>query len=349
MPNTLAVVGGGVIGLSIARRAARAGWAVTIHHDGRRGPSWVAGGMLAPHSEAWPGEEDQLHLGLRSLQLWREEFLATLPPRSSPPANRWWWPSTAPTSPTCAPSPTGCMPRAIRCAGSPPRGRSSRCWRSACATGSAPSPSWPSTTGRWSPPCSATAPTSGCAGPAPSVTSASWPPTSGCWPTASTPRPVAGPGDPAGQRRDHPVALAQGLPAGPAAGHPRQGARSGGVSGAARRRGRRRRHPVRTRPRHRARGARGARSARGCVHGRSGSGRIRTGRVRGRAAADDTGQPATGATSRRADRGRRRARPQRISVGTVDRRPRGHRPARRADTPLASATTHSDATQRSDA
>ncbi|BBY55386.1 glycine oxidase ThiO [Mycobacterium koreense] len=80
MPNTLAVVGGGVIGLSIARRAARAGWAVTIHHDGRRGPSWVAGGMLAPHSEAWPGEKDQLHLGLRSLQLWREEFLATLPP-----------------------------------------------------------------------------------------------------------------------------------------------------------------------------------------------------------------------------------------------------------------------------
>lgn len=80
MPTTLAVIGGGVIGLSVARRAAQAGWSVTVHHDGKHGPSWVAGGMLTPHSEGWPGEEDQLHLGLRSLQLWRDGFLDGLPP-----------------------------------------------------------------------------------------------------------------------------------------------------------------------------------------------------------------------------------------------------------------------------
>ena len=68
----LTVVGGGVIGLSIARRAALDGWAVTVHRGSHRGASWVAGGMLAPHSEAWPGEDAALDIGLASLELWRQ-------------------------------------------------------------------------------------------------------------------------------------------------------------------------------------------------------------------------------------------------------------------------------------
>ncbi len=83
-PGTLAVIGGGVIGLSIARRAAQAGWSVRVHRSGAPGASWVAGGMLAPHSEAWPGEETLLRIGLESLALWRAEgpgsYLDGLPP-----------------------------------------------------------------------------------------------------------------------------------------------------------------------------------------------------------------------------------------------------------------------------
>ena len=45
----------------------------------RSGASWVAGGMLAPHSEGWPGEERLLRLGLESLELWHEGFLDGLP------------------------------------------------------------------------------------------------------------------------------------------------------------------------------------------------------------------------------------------------------------------------------
>jgi glycine oxidase len=77
----LAVIGGGVIGLSVARRAAQAGWSVRVHRTGEQGASWVAGGMLAPHSEGWPGEERLLRLGLESLRLWREGgYLDGLPP-----------------------------------------------------------------------------------------------------------------------------------------------------------------------------------------------------------------------------------------------------------------------------
>ena len=80
--GTLAVIGGGVIGLSIARRAAQSGWSVRVHRSGQRGASWVAAGMLAPHSEGWPGEDRLLRLGLESLQLWHESgYLAELPPR----------------------------------------------------------------------------------------------------------------------------------------------------------------------------------------------------------------------------------------------------------------------------
>lgn len=78
--RTVAVVGGGVIGLAVARRAALAGWQVRVHRSEERGASWVAGGMLAPHSEGWPGEEHLLRLGLASLNLWRKGFLDGLPP-----------------------------------------------------------------------------------------------------------------------------------------------------------------------------------------------------------------------------------------------------------------------------
>ena len=76
--GSIAVVGGGVIGLSIARRAAADGWTVRVHRA-QRGASWVAGGMLAPHSEGWPGEERLLRIGLESLAMWREGFLDGLP------------------------------------------------------------------------------------------------------------------------------------------------------------------------------------------------------------------------------------------------------------------------------
>jgi glycine oxidase len=79
--GTLAVIGGGIIGLSIARRAAQGGWSVRVHRSGERGASWVAAGMLAPHSEGWPGEDRLLRLGLESLRLWHESsFLAELSP-----------------------------------------------------------------------------------------------------------------------------------------------------------------------------------------------------------------------------------------------------------------------------
>ena len=80
--GSLAVIGGGVIGLSVARRAAQAGWSVRAHRSGQSGASWVAAGMLAPHSEGWPGEERLLQLGLESLRLWQQGgFTDGLPPQ----------------------------------------------------------------------------------------------------------------------------------------------------------------------------------------------------------------------------------------------------------------------------
>jgi glycine oxidase len=77
VPGSLAVVGGGVIGLSVARRAALDGWTVRVHRTAAAtaasGASWVAGGMLAPHSEGWPGEDELLAIGLASLALWHAE------------------------------------------------------------------------------------------------------------------------------------------------------------------------------------------------------------------------------------------------------------------------------------
>lgn len=74
----LAVVGGGVVGLSCAWRAATDGWTVTLVDPAPgSGASWVAGGMLAPVTEAWPGEEALLALGVESVARW-PDFAARL-------------------------------------------------------------------------------------------------------------------------------------------------------------------------------------------------------------------------------------------------------------------------------
>jgi glycine oxidase len=67
----LVIVGAGVVGASIALRAADAGHHITLlDPNPRAGASWVAGGMLAPVTEAWPGEEDLLELGAAALARW---------------------------------------------------------------------------------------------------------------------------------------------------------------------------------------------------------------------------------------------------------------------------------------
>ena len=71
MSRQIIVVGGGVIGLSVAWRLARAGQPVTVLDPApMSGASWVAGGMLAPVSEASPGEEHLLASGTAALEAW---------------------------------------------------------------------------------------------------------------------------------------------------------------------------------------------------------------------------------------------------------------------------------------
>ncbi len=69
--RTLSVIGAGVIGLSVAWRAAAAGWRVRMHDPvPGRGASWVAGGMLAPLTEGPPGGDAALGIGSSSLDRW---------------------------------------------------------------------------------------------------------------------------------------------------------------------------------------------------------------------------------------------------------------------------------------
>ncbi|WP_234391301.1 glycine oxidase ThiO [Nocardia suismassiliense] len=57
----------------MAWRAAEAGWSVTLFDPAvGSGASWVAGGMLAPLSEGWPGEDRVLAFGAASLARWPE-------------------------------------------------------------------------------------------------------------------------------------------------------------------------------------------------------------------------------------------------------------------------------------
>jgi glycine oxidase len=82
--TAVAIVGGGVIGLGVGWRLARAGWAVTVFERGEagRGASWAAAGMLAPLAEAHPEERELLELGRISLDLY-PPFVAELEAESS--------------------------------------------------------------------------------------------------------------------------------------------------------------------------------------------------------------------------------------------------------------------------
>jgi glycine oxidase len=68
----VAVVGGGIIGLAVAWKAAAAGRSVVVFDRGPlgEGASRVAAGMLAPVSEADAGEPALLRAGLASLAAW---------------------------------------------------------------------------------------------------------------------------------------------------------------------------------------------------------------------------------------------------------------------------------------
>jgi glycine oxidase len=65
------VVGGGVIGLGVAWRAAQVGMAVTVVDPSPgRGASWAAAGMLAPVTEVHYGEQALLRLNLAAADRW---------------------------------------------------------------------------------------------------------------------------------------------------------------------------------------------------------------------------------------------------------------------------------------
>lgn len=71
MSGAVNVIGGGLIGLATAWRAAQAGWAVTvIDPEPGAGASNVAAGMLAPVTEVAYGEEDRLALTIAAARRW---------------------------------------------------------------------------------------------------------------------------------------------------------------------------------------------------------------------------------------------------------------------------------------
>ena len=54
--GSLAVIGGGVIGLSVARRAAQDGWSVRVHRTGAVGDSGRFGCVLGGRRHARPAQ-----------------------------------------------------------------------------------------------------------------------------------------------------------------------------------------------------------------------------------------------------------------------------------------------------
>jgi glycine oxidase len=83
--SDVVVVGGGVIGLGIAWRAAMAGLGVTVVDPAPgRGASWAAAGMLAPVTEVHYGEQPLLKLNLAAAARW-QAFAAELEAFASRP------------------------------------------------------------------------------------------------------------------------------------------------------------------------------------------------------------------------------------------------------------------------
>lgn len=71
MTRRVVVVGGGIIGLTVAWRAAQSGADTTVvDPDPDRGASWVAAGMLAPVTEAHPGEAPLLAFNQHAARRW---------------------------------------------------------------------------------------------------------------------------------------------------------------------------------------------------------------------------------------------------------------------------------------
>lgn len=69
--RSVAVVGGGAVGLIAALAAVDAGWSVTVYDAGReRRAAQVAGGMLASLGEAHPGEDALLAASAQSVSRW---------------------------------------------------------------------------------------------------------------------------------------------------------------------------------------------------------------------------------------------------------------------------------------
>lgn len=73
-PPSIAIIGGGIIGLSIAWQLARAGHRPTVFDAGDMGraASWAAGGMLAPDIETEAGEQILSQLLFRARDAWPE-------------------------------------------------------------------------------------------------------------------------------------------------------------------------------------------------------------------------------------------------------------------------------------
>jgi glycine oxidase len=78
----IAVVGGGLLGRSLAWRAARAGARVALYDaagsKGEDSAAWAAAGMIAPTAEAIDADVQIASMGRHSLTLW-PQWLADLP------------------------------------------------------------------------------------------------------------------------------------------------------------------------------------------------------------------------------------------------------------------------------